>query len=263
MTNNDALGDCLIEKGFVASRYVLDLNHGLMVPVDMDLPAPWNLPSRLFRFPIAVSEPDDNGVRRIELIHPLLGEHPFVQCVAAELGVSLNPDGAPNEYGVGKQGTAIWWHAVDLVTAGNWRELIETRRFTTDDDIARAVAYGLSHSPANGESGRGYLTAKDARALLNANGSVEPTDRLGLLHYFAPPLLCRQDSGRDRWPINETVSMDAASAAWGRVLGIECGWFAYDRAGFLVWKAKGRDLFAAGPNSTFIEVATGQGAFAF
>ncbi len=116
METTDALGDLLLKKGLVPSRYVLDLNHALTLPVTMELPPPWNLPSRLFRFPIEVSEPIAGEGRRIGLMHPPLSEHPFVQHVAAELGRNLDPAGAPNAHGVSKQHDAMWWHAVDLIT---------------------------------------------------------------------------------------------------------------------------------------------------
>ena len=258
---NDELGDRLVAKGFVPSRYVLDLNHGLMVPVDMTLPAPWNLPSRLFQFPIEVSEPRDGEPQQIGLVHPLLGDHPFVQRVAADLQISLNPDGAPNAHGVGKHSTALWWHAVDLVIARQWRALIETRQFTTDHHIAGAVSFGLDYSPPK-EKG-GYLTTNEARAILAVIGYGDAPGRGGALSSFSAPALCRQDSGKEHWPINQTRDTDCQSAAWGRIIAIENGWFAYGRDGFLTWTSAGRDRYAAGDKDTFIEAATGQGAFVF
>ena len=53
---HDELGERLIASGLVASRYVIDLNGSLSVPHDMDLPPPWDLPSRLFQFPIEIGE---------------------------------------------------------------------------------------------------------------------------------------------------------------------------------------------------------------
>lgn len=49
---------------------------------------------------------------------------------------------------------------------------------------------------------------------------------------------------------------------WGFILGIEDGWFRYDRVGFLQWSALGRKRYAAGDSNTYIE-ASGQAAFAF
>jgi len=99
---SDSLGELLIAKGFVPNEFLLDLNGGLSVPDDMELSAPWNLPSRLFRYPIEVSEPTEESPRRLGLTHPLLADHPFVQLVAAETGCEIDPNGAPNEYGYSK-----------------------------------------------------------------------------------------------------------------------------------------------------------------
>lgn len=49
--NIDTLGVALVEKGFAPSLALLDINNSLSVPHGFDLPAPWNLPSRMFRFP--------------------------------------------------------------------------------------------------------------------------------------------------------------------------------------------------------------------
>jgi len=259
----DELGELLIEKGFVPSGFILDLNHSITVPHDMELPAPWNLPSRLFRFPIEVSEAREGRPRRIGLMHPLLGDHPFVQHVAAELGVELDPNGAPNAYGYSKAPTGLWWHAVDLVSAGKWRELLETRQFTTDADIAGAVAYGLDYSPHDAERGSGYISTAEAREIMRAIGSAEPEDRGAILRGFAKPTPCKQDSGKEHWPINSGRDSDAEGRAWGRILGIEAGWFRHDRAGFLAWTQHGRDRYAAGDAATYTDSATGQAAFAF
>jgi len=228
----------------------------------LQLPAPWNLPSRLFRFPIEVSEAREEG-RRIGLMHPLLGDHPFVQRVAAELGMELDPNGAPNAHGVSKQRTGLWWHAVDLVMAGKWRELLATRHFTTDRDIAWAVVYGLDFSPHDAAAGCGYISTVAAREIMCAIDSPEPGDRAAILRTFSRPTICRQDSGKEHWPINSGCAVDAEARAWGRILGIEAGWFKHDRAGFLTWTVAGRDRYEAGDAATFTERATGQVAFAF
>ena len=56
----DVVADALVAKGFVPNTFILDLNKGLTVPHDMKLPNPWNLPSRLFRFPIEVTDQEEN-----------------------------------------------------------------------------------------------------------------------------------------------------------------------------------------------------------
>jgi len=182
--------DLLLELGVAPSRYFLDINRRLTVPRDMVLPSPWNLPSRLFQFPIELGDAAKDGTRSIGLAHPLLGEHPFVRCVAAALGLELDPNGAPSAHGVSGQRTSSWWHAVDLVTAGKWRELIETQRFTTSDDIAGAVVFGLDYSP-HGTERDGYLSIGEAHELMRAIGSHNPGNREALLVDMAAPQPCR------------------------------------------------------------------------
>jgi hypothetical protein len=263
MTNiqTDQLADQLQGSGLVPGDYPLDSNYSFSVPWELSLPAPWNLPSRLFRFPIEVRAAED-GKRRIGLMHPLLKDHPWVGYVEQKLGLSLEPGGAPNEFGYSDAGHALWWHAVDLVSSGHWRDLIETRRFTTDAHIASAVSYGLSYSPHDVDGSTGYLTTKDARQLMTAIGSAEPSGRTGVLLDFAAPQVCRQEKGVERWPINTGRRRASDVEAWGYIFGIEGGWFRHDRAGFLGWTQEGRDRYAVGDKSTYAE-SGGQGAFAF
>ena len=251
------------EGGFaLPNDFVLDLNRSLTVPQDMDLPAPWNLPSRLFQFPIEVSEADANGKRRFGLMHPLLGDHPFARLVAAQLGVELDPHGAPNDCGVSDQGKAMWWHAVDLISSGHWRELLDTRQFTTPADIMGAVAYGLDYSPHDRAEQRGHITVADAREVMAAIGGADPGDRLQVLRRLSPPSPYKDDKGHDRCPVN-SGGCDPATAAWARIFGIEGGWLRHDAGGFLQWTVLGRDMYGADDELTFTEAATGQGAFAF
>lgn len=259
-TQRDELGDTLVAKGFVPNTFILDLNGSLTVPHTMELPAPWNLPSRLFRFPISVE--GRGGDRRIGLAHPLLGEHPFVQLVAAELGAALDPAGVDQPGGFCAQRQGTWWHAVDLVSAGQWRELLATRQFTTDADIAGAVAYGLDYSSQEeGRKRNGHITTAEAREMMRAIGVDEPTDTAGLLREFMRPTPCKSDGSAERWPINQ-MGAGRIDRAWGRIIGIERGWFGYDRSGFLQWTPAGRDRYEAGDAPTFVET-TGQAAFAF
>jgi hypothetical protein len=252
--------ELLLKLGLAPSRYVLDINRHLTVPHDMVLSPPWNLPSRLFRFPIEIGDAKKDGTRSIGLMHPMLGDHPFVQRVAAELGTELDPNGVPNSYGVSGQKVGLWWHAVDLVLAGKWRELIETRRFTTEEDIAGAVTFGLCHSLH--EIGRN-LSVTEARELMRAIGSGEPENRAAMLLEMDTPKPCRQEKGAAYWPVSSRHGTKAQAQAWSRIIGIESGWFAYDRSGFLQWSQNGRDQYAAAGASTFIESDSGQAAFAF
>jgi len=248
---------------YIPSDYVLGLNGSLMVPADMELPAPWDLPSRMFRFPITVSEAAEDGTRRFGLMHPLLGDHPFVRRVQADLGVVLDPEGTPSAHGFSKAHTALWWHAVDLVSSGHWRDLLETRQFTTDEAIAEAVTYGLDYSPYEGERRYGHISVAEARTIMGEIGCAEPAERLCVLRRLAAPSACSSEKGKVRWPVNSGTDLDTPSRAWSRIFGIEAGWLKHDAAGFLQWTELGRDAYAAADDMTFTEQKTGQGAFAF
>lgn len=255
----DSLATQIVERGLAASTFLLDINRSLTVPHDFPLPYPWNLPSRLFQFPIEVSAAEGNSPRRIGLMHPLLAAHPFVQHVEQLLGITLDPNGAPNAYGISKASTGQWWHAVDLVSAGQWPALLDTREYTTAEDIARAVAYGLTYSRHDGKP-TGYLTTQEARAIMAAIDAPEPANRRGMLAFMAP-CACKPDKGALHWPINHPA-LPANDVAWPLIHGIEDGWFAHDRSGFLHWTEQGRERYAAGEADIFT-TATGQGAFAF
>jgi hypothetical protein len=254
----DSLATQIVERGLAASTFLLDINRSLAVPHDFPLAYPWNLPSRLFQFPIEVSGAE-GGDTRLGLMHPLLAGHPFVQHVEATLGLTLNAHGAPIACGVSKARTGQWWHAVDLVSAGQWRALLDTREYTTAEDIARAVTYGLTYARHDGKPS-GYLTTLEARAIMAAIDAHEPASRRGMLA-FSTPSACKPDTGAVHWPINHPA-LPGNEVAWALVHGIEDGWFAYDRSGFLHWTGQGRERYDAGETDTFT-TATGQGAFAF
>jgi hypothetical protein len=78
---------------------------------------------------------------------------------------------------------------------------------------------------------------------------------------FSTPCACKPDTGTVHWPINH-FGLPANDVAWALIHGIEDGWFAHDRSGFLHWTGQGRDRHAAGEADTFT-TTTGQGAFAF
>lgn len=233
----DELGERLIACGLVPNSFVLDLNQTLSVPRDMELPPPWNLPSRLFQFPIEVSKGPPEQPRIIGLMHPMLSAHPFVVHVETLLDMTLSPGGAPNRHGYSLCDTALWWHAVDLVSAGSWRALLDTRQFTTDDDIIGAVSFGCRYTLER-DARKPLLTTKDARTMLRTAGSTEPAQRTANLRQFTAPMPCKSDDGPERWPIN-TCGMEPSEVAWGMIHGIEDGWFSY-RSGHLEWSARGR-----------------------
>src|SRR3546814_1036089 len=144
--HTDTLGEVLVAKGFAPNLVVLDINNSLSVPHCFGMEKPWDLPSRMFRFPIESCRPDGDQPRKIGLRHPLLADHPYVRHVEAALGMEIDRHGAPNRYGYTDAPTARWWHAVDLICAGKWRELLETQEFTDPACIMHGVAYGCSYS---------------------------------------------------------------------------------------------------------------------
>ena len=240
----DELGDAVIAHSLVPNSFILNLNRSLAVPDQMDLPAPWNLPSRMFKFPIELTGDMDGLPRRIGLVHPLLIDHPFVHKVSEALGFELDPNGAPNKHGYRTGGYAEWWHAVDLVCAGMWKELLATDRFTTPQYIAGAVSHGLSYSRHDSKTANGYLTTIEARKMLAHIQAPEPEDRAGALRHFMRPMSLRAEGGKESWPIN-MASGTQIDKAWASVISIEAGWFTHDRSGFLGWSAPGRDKYMA------------------
>ena len=255
----DELAETLIAAELVPNTYVLDLNGSLTVPHGMKLPAPWNLPSRMFQFPIVVTGRAEDGTRRIMLRHPRLADHPFAQQVADAIGRPLDVTDAHGWDGLS---TGQWHHAVDLVSAGHWRNLLATAEFTTPEAIAGAVAFSLTYADRQGEKkGKAAITTTDAREVMGQIGSAEPPDRVAILRSFMKPLSCKQDNGKIAWPIN-CGRIEGDAEAWGLILGIEAGWFAYTRDGFLRWTEAGRDRYSAGDSISYTE-ASGQAAFAF
>ncbi|MFQ3621914.1 MAG: hypothetical protein SNJ73_00060 [Acetobacteraceae bacterium] len=258
MTTSTTTSAALIRQGFVTNEYLLRINGGLSVPCPADLPPPWNLPSRMFRFPIETSE-HENGLH-IGLLHPALADHPFVAIIEEKLGITLDREGAPNDHGYSKRDAAQWWHAVDLISSDCWQALLDTRQFTTDHDIARAVAYGLTYSHHEAKR-MGHITTQEARQIMAAIDAPEPQNRRSHILTLSRPLPCKPDKGAEHWPINHP-RMSGDTLAWALIHGIEDGWFAYDRSGFLYWTSAGRERYAAGDQDTFT-TASGQGAFAF
>lgn len=256
----DALGDSIVQQGFAPSMAVLDINGSLCVPRDFALPAPWNLPSRLFQFPIEVCGPENGQPRKLGLRHPGLVDHPWVKAVETSLGVSIDPNGAPNQYGYSCAAQAQYHHAVDLISEGHWRELMETIDFTTCSGLFCAIDYGLTYSGDDSGKGRGYLSTTEARSIMDYIGATEPESRTAALLKFMQPIPSSTESGSVRYPINGRLKGE--DKVWALIYGIEDGWFEYDRSGFLQWSDYGRDRYAAGEEVTFTE-ASGQTAFAF
>ncbi|SCW93631.1 hypothetical protein SAMN02927924_04371 [Sphingobium faniae] len=257
----DTLGDQIVAAGLAANGFLLDINGALDVPHGFQLPAPWNLPSRLFQFPIEVIRAEQDEPRKIGLRHPLLAAHPFVQHVESVLGIEIAREGVTNRHGYSNRAHSLWHHAVDLISAGEWRELLATQEFTEPRNIFNAVVYGLTYSHHEDKKASGHISTAEARQIMREMGATEPTDRAALLRSFSTPSACQQERGADRWPIH-LHGPCAEDKAWSFIIGIEDGWFSYDRSGFLQWSPMGRDRYAAGDSASFTE-ASGQTAFAF
>ena len=254
----DLVGEALIEAGFVYSKFLLDINSCIQVPDATPLPAPWNLPSRLFQFPISMTRFEGREQRVLALNHPLLKEHPFVRHFEQVMEIDL-PGGDAAE-GVGAHtGLGSWWHAVDLINAGLWPELLASREFTSPENIAGAVSFALEFK--SGGRGKKGLSLADARSIMAAIGAEEPNDHRAGLSLFLEP----RESAPGRRPINvkhARGSSDAVALAWAKIRGIERGWFAADRTGYLGWTKAGVDAIMANVAS-FVFNDRGQGEFCF
>lgn len=256
----DELGELIVAKGLAPNLFQLDNDRSLSLPDDFAVPAPWNLPSRTFQFPIEVHPVQPGRPRGIGLRHPLLADHPFVQHVEAVLGRTLPREPVCNAFGYSSAELAQWWHAVDLVSAGHWRELMETAEFTRRECMFRAAGFAL-RSERKGDSGN-RQTLREARGLLAWLGSQEPENRAASIRVMAAPSAF-SDAGAMRCPINSggrEVSSEAE--AWATIHGIEDGWMTYDRRGYLQWSELGQKRYAVDSGESFTE-KDGQRAFAF
>lgn len=258
----DPLVELLIAKKFATNRFLLELNGGLEVPADFELSAPWSLPSRMFQWPIEVQLPAWGSTHpaKIGLMHPDLGDHPFVKHVEAALGYRIPSEPATNDCGYSKSRLAVWWHAVDLANAGHWQGLKDTARFTTPDLIFRAINHSLRY--ACREDGRGQrklvLAARDMMAWL---GSGEPEDQVASVRKLGVPQKVGDEKGA-RWPINYSGEATSEQEAWALLHGVTGGWITYDRSGYAQWSELGQSRYVAPSDEAFTET-TGQHAFAF
>lgn len=257
----DALGELILSKGLATNAFLLDLDNGLKVPDDFELPAPWNLPSRMFQFPIETHPPENGHPRNIGLLHPALAEHPYVKHVEAALGITIPREPAMNDCGYTKADTATWWHAVDLACSGHWRELIETAEFTAPDCMLRAVGLALGSLGRKSDSNN-RQALREARGLLAWLGSKEPECRSASIRVMDRPSPFHDGEGT-RCPINSRCAdRPYAAEAWAFIHGIEDGWMTYDRRGYLQWSELGQIRYFAGDGESFKE-KSGQHAFAF
>src|SRR3546814_9262777 len=109
------------------------------------------------------SRAEQDEPRKIGLRHPLLAAHPFVQHVERALGIEIARDGVTNRHGYSNRVHSLWHHAVDLISAGKWRDLLATQEFTEPRNIFNAVVYGLRYSEHADRKARGHIRTVAAR----------------------------------------------------------------------------------------------------
>lgn len=155
-----------------------------------------------------------------------------------------------------------WRFAVSCVMEGRPAALSDATQI--DSQLAfQALNYGLSYSRHDDPERCGYISPSEARAVMKARGSDEPADAGGILQTFMRPMPVKPEGSREHWPINKAYGQESELAAWGLILGIERGWFSYDRAGFLHWSQAGRDRYHAAATGVLIDSVTGQSGFMF
>src|SRR3546814_18959480 len=76
---NGLVCSCFFFVKDTATTEIYTYLHTLALHDALPISAPWNLPSRLFQFPIEVIRAEQDEPRKIGLRHPLLAAHPFVQ----------------------------------------------------------------------------------------------------------------------------------------------------------------------------------------
>lgn len=237
----DPLGEKLVRLGFAANAYLLDMNMALQAHDAADMLEPWSLPSRLMRFSIQVSVPSHGMPRRLTLTHPGLEAHPFVRRVEAGIGDRVPPPGADDPIVRGDGG-----HALDLIAAGRWRDLLTTLAFTAPSCVAGGVSHGLSY-PGNVGKGRGAITTREARKILAAVCLEEPSEGASPQDCLQPPRPCAgEPDAKARWPVNTKLSLNAGGHAWALVRGLEAGWLTYDRSSYIVWSPRGITAYERG-----------------
>jgi hypothetical protein len=238
----DPIGAAMIEAGFVANEYLLSINCTVEVSSDIELDGQWALPSNLFRFPIETHRPEGDRERVFGLMHPALAEHPFVKHFEQVMGFQVPREPACNGSGYSAAAGAAWRHACDLGCAGLWRELVQTRQFTTDASIFRAIAFALGYANKDDPLPE---RLRSIRWVMRELGSEQPADQAAVIRTLMKPSPCSDENGKTRWPINEGIPRDAETAAWAYILGVENGWFEFCGA-FLNWSAAGRQRYEAG-----------------
>lgn len=247
----DMLAARILEAGLERSEWLLNNNRALGCwQIGNDLPYPWSLPSRAFKFPIEFRGGQGKGDGWISLRHPLLADHPYVIEVGERLGEPV-PWRKVDEFGRPLEANTQWFHAIDLMTEAHWRDLLDTAQFTDPKSLLRAVALALQFPAGYEGKGKksGQISIATARTVLDWLGCVEPEDRsrAALMSEKLRPSPIVERNGKGvvtltRWPLN--LHLDCAEdEAWAMIHGLEDGLFVRTRSGFVEWSEKGRAQF--------------------
>lgn len=92
-------------------------------------------------------------------------------------------------------------------------------------------------------------------------GAARPKAEAALIFNASEPFPAYMECGAVLWHVR--VPVEPTTAFFVKVVGLERGWFTYDRNGFLVWTDYGRTIRASDPASGIMEEADGQLGLAF
>lgn len=239
----DPIGEAIASLGIVRGSALLDLDECLMVPGAFKLANPWALPSRLFIFPIGVTKCRPREQRQLYLLHPELQPHPFVGWIERKLNVEILPAPPANAESMITASDRQWQHALDLVTTGEIEGLHNTRRFTTDAHIFRAVVLALVRHGPSRERPNPLFDVHAARLLLNLSGVPEPArPMLDLASCVQPPKPQHIRSFTTHWLV-EAGYNPPEKIAWAVIHMIEAGYAFYNFNGYLEWSELGKEIF--------------------
>lgn len=229
VNENDPLFAKLVTTGLVGNPGLFKMRGEIQAPAAFCDGWPWNLPSRVFQNPILADS--DKGECHLYLAHPRLADHPFVHYAEMVLGREI-PRTSGDAVHTRLRG-ARWFHALDMIKAGNWQDLLKTGAFTDRGLIFRAVHVALLR-----EADDVAFDAGDAHGLLLAMNSAEPEDRDGLVRMvFCGP---REDGAT----VVIRSAIEEETRAWAAVTAIEDGWMTTGVDGVARWTLGATKRFA-------------------
>jgi N6-adenosine-specific RNA methylase IME4 len=209
----DPVAEAVIAAGLAPNAFILDLNRGLTLEGEIDLP------SRLFRHPVEFMDSKrTGGESRLLLRHPRLRDYlpvaDFLDDIEAKTGIRPEWQ-AEDEFGRDFGALWRWYHAVDLCSDKHFKDLLRTAHFTEPECIFNAVNFGLSNK---------CLSVKNARAVMAHLGSIEPDDRSA--EALAGKGLSPYRDGSKKY-IAPNISLRGDAGAWLTIHGMEDGWLGY------------------------------------